>query len=296
MRLTVRALPLLLFLLPLAVPSPATAEGEKPIFKMGLILQDEKSKKSSKEKQIDAQVLNAATDAFLAAKRFKMVERNQLAAVFTEKSLQDFIGGKVNNKLTDVLALDLIGLVAYRVETKRLESGKLSTKWILEVRVIDVKTAAIIVTLTSDRASLMGMLPPATPDEATPLLTQSVRDAFPPMGYIVQINDKEVIVDLGSEEGLKKGDQLEVIQEGEQIIHPVTGQIMDAPLKVIAKLKVKSTSPQLSICSRPKKRDLKLADLVRLKGSESVIVKWLLKAPRILEEYKRKKEEMKVKK
>lgn len=298
MSLKLQVFPLLLLLLsPLAAPGTAAAEGEKPILKIGLVLNDEKSRKSDQEKKIDAQVLNAATDAFTAAKRFELIERNQLSAVFTEKSLQDFIGGKVNNKLSDVKDLDLIGVVSHKTESIKSESGKAATKWILEVRVIDVKTAALLMTLTSDRASLLSMLPPTTPGDASPLLTQSIRDAFPPMGYIIQINNKDIVVDLGSEEGLKKGDTLEVVQEGEQIIHPVTGEVLSSPLRVVGELKVLSATPQLAICKKAsRKAELQLASLVRLKGTESAIVKWLLKAPRILEEYKKKKEELKVKK
>jgi hypothetical protein len=295
MNLKLNAFPFLLLLLLLAAPVPVVAQGEKPKFKLGLILDDEKSRKSDKEKQIDAQVFNAATDAFVASRRFEMVERKQLAAVFTEKSLQDFIGGKVNNKLTDIRDLDLIGVVAHKVETTKTPQGKATTKWIIEARLIDVKTAALVVSLSSDHASRLSLLPPASAGEARPLLTQSIREAFPPMGYIIQINGKDIVVDLGSEVGLKKGDTLEVVQEGEQIIHPKTGQIMAAPLKIIGELKVQSATPQLAICKKASRKGaFKLEGLVRLKGTESVIVKWLTKVPRIIEEYKKKKEEIKV--
>ena len=279
---------LFLLLLPLTAPAPAMAQEEKPVYKLGLIL-------GEKEKKMDIEALNAATDAFLEARRFKMLERNQLKAVFTEKSLQDFIGGKVNNKLTDVLDLDLIGVVGNTVETKSAK-GETSTKWIINVRLIDVKTAAVVVTLTSERASLLGMLPPVTAREAGALLTQSIREAFPPLGYVVQIDGKDVIVDLGSEAGLKKGDTLEVVQEGERIIHPVTGQMLAAPLKVIGELKVVSASPQLAICKRTSgKGELIPANLVRLKGTSSIIANWLMKVPRIKKEFQKQKEELKEK-
>lgn len=283
---------LFLLLLPLTAPAPAVAQGEKAVYKLGLILQDEKARKTEKEKKIDVDVFNVATDAFLAAKRFKMIERNQLAAVFTEKSLQDFIGGKVNNKLTDVLDLDLIGIVSHTEETTPSNEGKPKTKWIVEVRLIDVKTAALVVTLTSDRASLLSMLPPATPREAGPLLIQGIRDAFPPLGYVVQINGKDVVVDLGTEAGLKKGDTLEIVQEGEQIIHPVTGEVLAAPLKVIGELKVVDASPQVSICKKSSKGEVQLANFVRLKGTESAIVKALMLIPRIKKKVQEEKEEL----
>ena len=284
---------LLLLLLPFAAPAPVAAQGEKPVYILGLIVDGEKEKKSEKERKIDADVLNAATDAFLAAKRFKMVERNQLSAVFTEKSLQDFIGGKVNNKLTDVLSLDLVGIVSHTLETTKSAKGETSTKWIIDVRMVDVKTASLLITITSQRASVMSMLPPATPKEAGTLLAESIREAFPPLGYVIRIDGKDIVVDLGSEAGLKEGDTLEVVQKGEQIIHPVTGEALDAPLKVIGELEVVSTSPQMSICKRAsRKSQFELASMVRLKGTESAIVKALMLVPRIKAQVLKQKKEL----
>jgi len=282
---------LLLLLLSLGAAFPVEAQEEKIVYKLGLILGEKD--KNEKEKKIDVEALNAATDAFVAAKRFQMLERNQLKAVFTEKSLQDFIGGKVNNKLTDVLDLDLIGVVENSVETTKQAKGETWTKWIINVRLIDVKTAANVVTLTSERASALSLLPPATSREAGALLTQSIREAFPPLGYIVQIVGKDVVVDLGSEAGLKKGDTLEVVQKGEDIIHPVTGKILDAPLKVVGELKVLSASPQLATCKRSGgKGELQPGNFVRLRGTESAMIKILQRIPRIKKVFEKEKGEL----
>ncbi len=139
----------------------------------------------------------------------------------------------------------------------------------------------------------MSMLPPVTPKEAGALLAESIREAFPPLGYVIQIDGKEIVVDLGSEAGLKEGDTLEVVEKGAQIIHPVTGEALDAPLKVIGELEVISTSPQMSICKRAsRKSQFQLASIVRLKGTESVIVKALMLVPRIKAEVLKQKKEL----
>lgn len=280
-----------LLLLPLAVPAPAMAQGEKPVYKLGLLV-DEKDQddKNRTEKKIDAEVLNAATDAFLSARRFKMIERNQLSAVFTEKSLQDFIGGRVNNKLSDVLDLDLVGIVGYTVETSKSET---TARWIIDVRLIDVKTASLLTTITSDRASFQNMLPPASPREASFLLAQGIREAFPPLGYVVKIDGKDIMIDLGSEAGLKEKDTLEIVQEGEKFPHPVTGELLSSPLKVVGELKVVSASPQVAIC-RSKRGGVQMGNIVRLKGTESAALKWLMRVPRVIDEYKKKRDAVNV--
>jgi hypothetical protein len=294
MFLKLSPLPVLL-LLCLASALPASAQVEKGRYKLGLISNEKnKNHESDKERRFREDVLNAATDAFVAARRFSMAERNQLDAIFTEKSLQEFIGGQVNNKLSDVLGLDLVGVVGYTVDTSKSPKGEPRTKCIIDVRLIDVKSASILATVTSDdpdRPSSL-LLPSSTPREAGELLYQSIREAFPPLGYVVSVDGKEAVVDLGSEAGLKDGDTLEVVAEGEQIIHPVTGKVLSAPMKVIGELKVVTASPQISTCKIKSKGEVRPANLVRLKGTKSIFTKWITRIPFIKKNAKEKEEEI----
>lgn len=287
--------PLPLLLLVLASVLPASAQVEKGVYKLGLIPDaKEKRYENEREKRYREDVFNAATTAFVAARRFSMVERKQLDAVFTEKSLQEFIGGQVNNKLSDLLGLDLVGVVSYTVDNSKSPRGELKTKCIIDVRLIDVKSASILATVTSDdpdRPSSL-LLPSSTPREAGELLYQGVREAFPPLGYVVSVTGKEAVVDLGSEAGLKDGDTLEIVAEGEQIIHPVTGKVLSAPMKVIGELKVVTASPQVSTCKIKSKGEIRPANLVRLKGTKSVFTRWISRIPFIKKNAKEKEEEI----
>jgi hypothetical protein len=290
--------PFPVLLLFLTVALPASAQVEKSLYKLGLV-SDVKGKhyESEKEKRYREEIFNAASAAFVATRRFSMVERNQLDQIFTEKSLQEFIGGQVNNKLTDVKGLDLVGVVSYTVETSKSSKGEPSTKCLIDVRLIDVKTASILATVTSDHPPNLGLNPnllltPSTPRDAGEYLQQSIREAFPPMGYVVSVSGKEAVVDLGSEAGLKDGDTLEVVAEGEQIIHPVTGKVLSAPMKVIGELKVVTASPQISTCKIKSKGEIRLSSFVRLKGSNSLFMKWFQKIPLIKKDFKDKKEEI----
>lgn len=283
--------PLLAVLLLLANALPGVAQVEKSLYKLGLISgEKEKRHENEKERRLREEALNAATDAFVATRRFTMVERNQLDAIFTEKSLQEFIGGQVNNKLTDVLGLDLVGVVGYTVDVSKSPEGVPVTKCIIDVRLVDVKTAALLATVTSDRPSLV--LPSSNPREAGQLLYKSIRDAFPPLGYVISVSGKEVVIDLGSEAGLKKGDELELVQEGEMIIHPVTGKALSAPMKVIGELKVVTASPQVSTCKAKAKGEVPLGSLVRLKGSRSLILDWAARVPFLKKSAEAKKKEL----
>jgi len=290
MFLKLSPLPILLLFL-LAGVLPASAQVEKGHYKLGLISNEKnKNHESDKERRYREDVLNAATDAFVASRRFTMVERNQLDSIFTEKSLQEFIGGQVNNKLTDVLGLDLVGVVGFTVDTSKPPKGEPVTKCIIDVRLIDVKSASILATVTSDRPDLF--LPSSTPREAGELLYKGIRDAFPPLGYVVSVTGKEAVVDLGSETGLKDGDKLDIVAEGEQIIHPVTGKVLSAPMKVIGELKVVTASPQVSTCKITSKGEVKVASLVRLKGGTSLFEKWAARIPFIKKTVKTKEDEI----
>lgn len=275
-------LPLLLFL----TAAPAVwAQGEKSTYKLGLVLDEDK-----KDKRYDSDVLNAATEAFVASKRFTMVERKHLNAIFTEKDLQEFIGGQVNNKLFDVLGLDLLGAVSYTLETKQDSQGKPVKNWIIDVRVMDVRTAMIVATITSNRPNF---LEPLTPREAGERLFRSIRDVFPPLGNVIEIRDKKkVVVNLGSDAGLKKGDSLEIVHQGDQIVDELTGKVYSPPLEVVGKLSVHEIGPQTSICKvKSSKGEITSTSLVRLQVTDSRIVKWLLMVPRVKNEWQEKRKE-----
>jgi len=246
---------LLILLISLFTVTPAgAAVGEKTTYKVGLVMG------ASKDKRIEVDVLNLATAAFYQTRRFDIVERDQLNAVFTEKDLQGFLG-KGNKKLSDVLGLDLLGILSYTIETRK--SGAIARNVVtLDVRLADVKTGAIVGTITSERNSLT---PPSTVREASHQLFQSIREAFPPFGYIIKATGNEVVVDLGGEAGLKKGDFLEIVREGEEIIHPKTGEVLPAEMIVVGELKVVSTTPHLSNCKLKSKGEASVGRSVRLK-------------------------------
>lgn len=260
-------------LYPSLVASPAWSQVEKPIFKLGLILGGQK------DHRLDGDVLDAATAAFVNSKRFTMVERRQLDAVLTEKDLQEFVGGQVNQKLTSVLGLDFIGIVGYTFDRVKGLDEVERNRLIINIRMIDVKTATIFATLESARTALASA--PETPRDAGLVLFKSIREAFPPLGYVVEVEGKKVMVDLGSEAGVKDGDVLEVVREGKQIIHPVTGVPLPAAMEVIGELKVVSASSAMSSCKvkSVKEGEVSLANLVRLKVEKSQWKGMLLKLP-----------------
>jgi hypothetical protein len=253
-------------LLSLALASgSAQAQTSKSKLVLGLVLP-----KATSGTESDTDAINAATDAFFLSKRFKIVERNELNAVFSEKDIQEFLGGKINSELTETLGLDLIGVVNHSNNRLRSTDGIEAVHWIIDVRLVDVRTATIIGTLSSERENRIR--PPATAREAAESLFESIRESFAPTGYVIEVRGDQIIVDLG--------DILEVVREGRSIIHPVTGEVIPGEMEAIGELKVISATNKTSIC-KPKKSNLQVANasLVRLKKDSAVWKIWLRHVP-----------------
>lgn len=255
----------LLLLLPLLLlPRPAAAiQGDTAQYKLGLIIGNEKSSR------LDGDILTVTTDAFVASRRFVMAERTQLDAVFSELDLQSFLE-QGSADLSRILGLDMLGIVEYTIEKSRNPQGGRFDAFYIQVRLIDVETGSILTVLTSDRDDIL--LAPSTPRKAAELLFHNIRAAYPPVGYVIKIEAGELVVDLGSEVGVQEGDLLEVVREGEQIIHPVTGKPMPAEQIPIGELKVTATTAQMSTCKlKSENAPIELGDRVRLVGRDS---KW----------------------
>ena len=143
--------------------------------------------------------------------------------------------------------------------------------YFIEVRLIDTGTGNIMVSLDSERSGF-GSGGARTIRDAGDALSENVRQAFPPVGYVVQLDEEEVVVDLGTAAGVKKGDILQVVREGEQLIHPVTGVPLPRVQEVIARLKVRDVTPALSRCrlkdrrSKDEPMQIAVGDMVRFHG------------------------------
>jgi hypothetical protein len=244
----------LLFAL-LAVAPGAAQEKEKHRHKIGLVLG------SQVDRKLGDEILGTVTDVFAASKRFVMIERYKLEAIFTEKDLQRFLGNG-NPALSEMLGLDLLGLVVHSVETKVTDAEKAVARVVLDVRLVDVTNGVIFETLSSERPY---SLPALTLREAGNYLSETLREKFPLSGYVVEARGKEVIVDLGIDDGLKEGAFLEVVRKGEQIIHPVTHIPLPAEWIVTGELKVVFVSPAVSTCWLRWGEDIEPGSLVFLK-------------------------------
>jgi DNA-binding beta-propeller fold protein YncE len=74
---------------------------------------------------------------------------------------------------------------------------------------------------------------------------------FPLEGYVVRVDTegKQISIDLGKEMGVKAGMYFLVYQEGEEIRHPITDEVLNIEKVPVATVRVVSVGPKTSRCA-----------------------------------------------
>lgn len=261
-RRTSAVLATLVFLL--LVTGPAEAK-----IRLGLVL--EETERPWNERKLDTigeQVINETTQAFLSSKSFIVAERQALQAVFQEKGLKGFIGDQEGSSLEETTGLEMLGLVSYAQGQRHDINGLPVETFNITVRLIDVATGEVFGTVDSKRPSVPL---PSSIRKAGDDLRDNLRGMFPAEGYVIQLSGQEAVIDLGATLGLKKGDTLEVIEQGESVLHPVTGRELPGPERTVAKLKVKRVDMELSTCQlKSVEGEVSVGSRVRFQDKTSV--------------------------
>ncbi|MCK5916489.1 MAG: hypothetical protein KAG92_10155 [Deltaproteobacteria bacterium] len=79
----------------------------------------------------------------------------------------------------------------------------------------------------------------------------------PLSGYLVQAGSQGIVIDCGRKKGVAIGDLFAVLQPGQPLVHPVTGQPMGVEEQLVAALKVSRVEADYAIC-RPLNRYLRV--------------------------------------
>lgn len=225
-------------------------------------------------RDVDEEVLALVTEAFVSSRSFDVIERARLDKILEEQKLKSFLGDDVQI-LGKLAGLSHLALVNYTAEHEDD-----TTKYSLVLRIVDVSTGEVSTTIRSEAGGWKSFM--ANPiqsirdnpfkksgaSQAAETLAREIRKEFPIEGYAVRIAGEEVVVDLGTAVGCKKGDVFLVLEQAEAIRHPVTGAMLPGEVRVVAELKVKSASELVSITTVKSgaKRQVVLGDRVRFKA------------------------------
>ncbi len=75
---------------------------------------------------------------------------------------------------------------------------------------------------------------------------EGLRGFFSREGYVVEVTDGEVILDLGKGK-VHVGERFKVVKPGEKIVHPVTGEVLGTREEVLGRVKVSEVEERFSV-------------------------------------------------
>jgi len=232
--------------------------------------------------QIQPQLLARVTQVFFRTGRFQMVERAQLNAVLREGKFEqsglvdDATAARLGKQMgaAFVLVGNYTGSIGHTAEvTTHFFGGKTREDAYpghLEVRLNLVNTEdgsireAFLIHAASQDANPYHAYELLL-DDLTANLEQETAARFPMTGYVIKvISEREALVDLGRAQRLEKGAAFQLVEQGPDVVHPVTGKRVQGERRVLTQLRVTDVGDESSI--------LKVTgDRVTLKVGQTVV-------------------------
>jgi TolB-like protein len=174
-------------------------------------------------------VFDKMITALFNQERFKVIERNQLERILDEQKLgmTGIIDASTAAQLGKGIGADAIILGSVSLT----RSGALS----VDARAIDTESATIITAQDAYAGRYDQRILKQLVDQLAIKFVQS----FPLVEGFVIKNDGSVMIDKGTNNGLKKGMKCVVYREGAEIKHPVTGEVLGKDIKVVSEITIK---------------------------------------------------------
>jgi TolB-like protein len=189
-------------------------------------------------------------------RRFKVIERSALDKVLEEQSLQasGLVDDKTATNLGKIAGADAIILGSLNIT-------KNHTK--VSARVIDTETGETIVAKVEGGEG-------ATLEDAEALTQQvaiKIYNELPLVeGFVVKSEPSLFYIDIGAEKGIRKGSKCVAFREGEEIKHPITGEVLGTKVTKLGELVVVNVYEKMSAVKVTEKEgDISVGDKVVVK-------------------------------
>ncbi len=187
-------------------------------------------------------VLDKFITALFNLERFKVIERSQLERILAEQKLglSGIIDASTAAEVGKGIGVDAIVLGSVALGT---DGSSVS----LDARAIDTESATIIVahdayTSRSDAQSVKA---------AVDNLVVKFEKSIPLVeGYIIRANNTlSIMLDTGRNYGLSKGMKCIIYSEGEEVKHPITGEVMGKETTIVGEVLITDTFQKFSTAS-----------------------------------------------
>jgi len=189
-------------------------------------------------------------------RRFRVIERNALEEVMEEqkKHISGLVDENTAVELGKLVGADVIIFGSIICEEN---FGKVSA------RVIDTQTSEIIVAKEASAESIRI-------DNIEKLVENvaiMIYNDLPLVeGYVVNVEENLIYIDIGSQEGVRKGTKCVAFKEGKEIIHPTTKEVLAKKVKKLGEIIVIQVQEKMAIAKIiDKEGDIKLGDKVVVK-------------------------------
>jgi len=183
-------------------------------------------------------MLDKMITSFVNQARFKVMERAELEKILKEQQLE-------MSGIIDVSTAARVGkgagLDAILIGSVTNSGGNIS----VDARLIDTETADII---TSKDAYTYKTDAQSVKTLAENIAKQISNDIPLLKGFVVDVEDSLVYIDVGTNKGIKKGMKCDIYREGKEIKNPMTGEVLGTKIDIICAIIVKEVQPKMSIC------------------------------------------------
>jgi TolB-like protein len=190
--------------------------------------------------EITSTVQDKMITSLYSLKRFKIIERSQIDKVLSEQKLG--MTGAIDPakavKVGKIIGVDAILM------------GSISSSGSgvgMDARLIDTETGTVIT--AKDAYSPQNNLQDVK-SMATDIAIQIYNDIPLVEGYVIKVDPTgEVYLDVGTAKGMRKGMKVVVYKEGEEIKHPVTGEILGKKVTKVGELLLAEVQAKMSEAS-----------------------------------------------
>ena len=205
---------------------------------------------------IERDVWHRLVDSVVGLRRFIVVEREELRKVMEEQglSLADVIDEATAVRMGKLVAADMVVAGSVWDSDTGLE---------MTVRVMSTETAEIIASRSVRGAKDTDV------QNLTDKLAQEIKRNFPILvGKVVQAKGNEVVINIGSDQGLRRGVRCIVYREGEIIRDLLSGGVLGVKKEVLGEIVVDVVEAKMAITTiidREVIGTIKVGDRVRTK-------------------------------
>lgn len=223
----------------------------------------ENSARTSSGNRAAQDLESALTTILVQSGNYNVVERGQLDHVLRELNLHStgLISGDTAIQLGNMLGAEytIVGNVNFadyeRFNNYLYKGYKAKVKF--NFKFIDNKTGMIAISEIVEGSDTVSEFENKSPDKGI-MLSNAASDAAkkvkelidkhnPITGLIVSVADEKAYIDIGTNSGIHKGDNLRVYKEGKVIRHPVTGKIITVEKNILGMLKVEEAEADYAV-------------------------------------------------